>query len=278
VDKMPELPEVQTVVTGLDKLLRGKKIVNTHIYDDMVIGYPVQEEFLNISQDKEIESLSRRGKYIIINFKDSEYKLIVHLRMSGKLLYKDRNDEKDKHTHVIFEFNDDTDLRFNNVRKFGRLYFITENDIEEAGNLKNLGVEPLSENFTLELFEEMLSKRKGMIKPLIMNQEFIAGIGNIYADEALYQAHIKPDRKANTLNEEEIEDLYIAIREILKKGIKMGGTSVSDYVNALGKSGQFQHQLNVYKKEGNKCAKCGAEIEKKKVSGRAARFCPECQN
>ncbi len=275
---MPELPEVQTVVTGLNKMLRNKKIVNTHIYDEMVIGYPEKEDFISLSEGKKIKSLTRRGKYIIINFSDNEHKLVIHLRMSGKLLYKKRNDEKDKHTHVIFEFDDDTDLRFNNIRKFGRLYIITENELEEAGNLSNLGIEPLSDDFTLDLFEGMLDGRKGMIKPLIMNQEFIAGVGNIYADEALFMANIRPDRKANTLSEQEIEDLYNAIRKILKKGIKMGGTSVSDYVNALGKSGKFQHELNVYKKEGEKCEKCGEAIEKKKVSGRSARYCPNCQN
>ena len=274
---MPELPEVQTVVTGLNKMLRDKKVVNTHIYDEMVIGYPEKEDFISLSEGKKIKSLTRRGKYIIINFSDNKHKLVIHLRMSGKLLYKKRNDEKDKHTHVIFEFDDDTDLRFNNIRKFGRLYIITENELEEAGNLSNLGIEPLSDEFTLDLFKEMLASRKGMIKPLIMNQEFIAGVGNIYADEALFMANIRPDRKADTLSEQEIEDLYNAIRKILKKGIKMGGTSVSDYVNALGKSGKFQHELNVYKKEGKKCEYCGAEIEKKKISGRAARFCPECQ-
>ena len=275
---MPELPEVQTVVTGLNKMLRDKKIVNTHIYDEMVIGYPGKEDFISLSEGKKIKSLTRRGKYIIINFSDNKHKLVIHLRMSGKLLYKKRNDEKDKHTHVIFEFDDDTDLRFNNIRKFGRLYFITENELEEAGNLSNLGIEPLSDEFTLDLFEEMLDGRKGMIKPLIMNQEFIAGVGNIYADEALFMSNIKPDRKANTLSEQEIGDLYNAIRKILKKGIKMGGTSVSDYVNALGKSGKFQHELNVYKKEGEKCEKCGEAIEKKKVSGRSARYCPNCQH
>ncbi len=275
---MPELPEVQTVVTGLNKLLRGKKIVNTHIYDDMVIGYPEKAEFIKLSKDKKIKSLSRRGKYIIINLNNNKLKLVVHLRMSGKLLYKKRNDEKDKHTHVIFEFADDTDLRFNNIRKFGRLYIITDDEIGEAGNLANLGIEPLSDEFTLDKFKEMLKDRKGMIKPLIMKQEFIAGIGNIYADEALFIANIRPDRKANTLNDKEIIDLYNAIRDILRKGIKMGGTSVSDYVNALGKSGKFQHELNVYKKDGEKCEKCGAQIEKKKVSGRTARFCPNCQN
>ena len=275
---MPELPEVQTVVTGLNKMLRDKKIVNTHIYDEMVIGYPEKEDFISLSEGKKIKSLTRRGKYIIINFSDNKHKLVIHLRMSGKLLYKKRNDEKDKHTHVIFEFDDDTDLRFNNIRKFGRLYFITENELEEAGNLSNLGIEPLSDEFTLDLFEEMVDGRKGMIKPLIMNQEFIAGVGNIYADEALFMSNIRPDRKANTLSEQEIEDLYNAIRKILKKGIKMGGTSVSDYVNALGKSGKFQHELNVYKKEGEKCEKCGEAIEKKKVSGRSARFCPNCQD
>ncbi|MBS3811904.1 MAG: DNA-formamidopyrimidine glycosylase [Halanaerobiales bacterium] len=274
---MPELPEVQTIVTGLNEILKGKTITNTYIYDDMVIGYPDKKQFIEKSKDKKIMSISRRGKYIIVNFDNNQYRLVIHLRMSGKLLYKERQEGREKHTHVVFEFNDNTDLRFNNVRKFGRLYFIEDDKFENAGNIDNLGLEPLSDKFSLKLFKEMLDKRKGMIKPLLMNQEFIAGIGNIYADEALFLAEIRPDRKANNLKEKEIKALYKQLRKILRKGIKMGGTSISDYVNALGETGKFQKELNVYQREGQKCKICGEEIQKKKISGRSTRFCPNCQ-
>lgn len=274
---MPELPEVQTIVTGLNEILKGKTITNTYIYDDMVIGYPDKKQFIEKSKDKKIMSISRRGKYIIVNFDNNQYRLVIHLRMSGKLLYKERQEGREKHTHVVFEFNDNTDLRFNNVRKFGRLYFIEDDKFENAGNIDNLGLEPLSDKFSLKLFKEMLDKRKGMIKPLLMNQEFIAGIGNIYADEALFLAKIRPDRKANNLKEKEIKALYKQLRKILRKGIKMGGTSISDYVNALGETGKFQKELNVYQREGQKCKICGEEIQKKKISGRSTRFCPNCQ-
>src|SRR6056297_4495 len=274
---MPELPEVQTIVTGLNEILKGKTITNTYIYDDMVIGYPDKKQFIEKSKDKKIMYISRRGKYIIVNFDNNQYRLVIHLRMSGKLLYKERQEGREKHTHVVFEFNDNTDLRFNNVRKFGRLYFIEDDKFENAGNIDNLGLEPLSDKFSLKLFKEMLDKRKGMIKPLLMNQEFIAGIGNIYADEALFLAEIRPDRKANNLKEKEIKALYKQLRKILRKGIKMGGTSISDYVNALGETGKFQKELNVYQREGQKCKICGEEIQKKKISGRSIRFCPNCQ-
>jgi len=274
---MPELPEVQTIVTGLNEILKGKTITNTYIYDDMVIGYPDKKQFIEKSKDKKIMSISRRGKYIIVNFDNNQYRLVIHLRMSGKLLYKERQEGREKHTHVVFEFNDNTDLRFNNVRKFGRLYFIEDDKFENAGNIDNLGLEPLSDKFSLRLLKEMLDKRKGMIKPLLMNQEFIAGIGNIYADEALFLAKIRPDRKANNLKEKEIKALYKQLRKILRKGIKMGGTSISDYVNALGETGKFQKELNVYQREGQKCKICGEEIQKKKISGRSTRFCPNCQ-
>jgi len=274
---MPELPEVQTIVTGLNEILKGKTITNTYIYDDMVIGYPDKKQFIEKSKDKKIMSISRRGKYIIVNFDNNQYRLVIHLRMSGKLLYKERQEGREKHTHVVFEFNDNTDLRFNNVRKFGRLYFIEDDKFENAGNIDNLGLEPLSDKFSLRLLKEMLDKRKGMIKPLLMNQEFIAGIGNIYADEALFLAEIRPDRKANNLKEKEIKALYKQLRKILRKGIKMGGTSISDYVNALGETGKFQKELNVYQREGQKCKICGEEIQKKKISGRSTRFCPNCQ-
>lgn len=275
---MPELPEVQTVVSGLNDILKGKAIKNTIIYDGTVIGYPDNDKFIKLSEGKKIESLDRRGKYIIINFAESEYRLIIHLRMSGKLLYKKRNENRQKHTHVVFEFKDNTDLRFNNVRKFGRMYIINQDSINEAGNLVNLGIEPLSDEFTVDLFKKMLKKRKAMIKPLLMKQEFIAGIGNIYADEALFLSGIRPDRKSNDLSDKEIENLHAEIRKILIKGIKMGGTSISDYVNALGKTGDFQHELNVYNHEGKECVKCGNTIKREKFSGRAARFCPNCQS
>src|SRR6056297_2000966 len=139
---MPELPEVQTIVNGLNDILKEKKIVNTYVYDDMVIGYPKKEDFIKRSKDKIIKEFSRRGKYIIIKFIDSNLRLVIHLRMSGKLLYKNRDEKTQKHTHVVFEFHDNTDLRFNNVRKFGRLYFINKKEIDKAGNLKNLGIEP----------------------------------------------------------------------------------------------------------------------------------------
>jgi formamidopyrimidine-DNA glycosylase len=275
---MPELPEVQTVVSGLNDILKGKTIKNTIIYDNTVVGYPDNDDFIQLSEGKKIKSLDRRGKYIIINFVDSQYRLIIHLRMSGKLLYKERNENREKHTHVVFEFEDNTDLRFNNVRKFGRMYIVNNDSLNEAGNLINLGIEPLSNEFTIELFKKMLKNHKAMIKPLLMNQEFIAGIGNIYADEALFLSGIRPDRKSNELTDKEIRDLHKQIIKILKKGIKMGGTSISDYVNALGKTGDFQHELNVYNNEGKECVKCGEKIQKEKFSGRSARFCPNCQS
>lgn len=274
---MPELPEVQTVVDGLNKLIKDKTIKNTNVFDHTVIGFPNKEDFIKRTENKKILCILRKGKYILIKLAD-DLMIVIHLRMSGKLLFKNREQLKDKHTHLIFEFDDNSDLRFNNVRKFGRLYVVNKKEVDKAGNLRNLGVEPLSEEFDFNLFIKMLKKRKGMIKPLLMNQEFIAGMGNIYTDEALYLAKIRPDRKADSLNRKEVKRLYNSLQKVLKKGIKMGGTTFSDYVNALGESGQFQYQLKVYNQEGTSCKICGEKIVKEKISGRATRYCPECQN
>ncbi|MGM0498579.1 MAG: DNA-formamidopyrimidine glycosylase [Bacillota bacterium] len=275
---MPELPEVETVIKGLRPLVTDRVVTGVEIREKNMIAYPKNdiEAFKNSLIGSKIEAINRRGKYIIIEL-DTAKNMVIHLRMTGKLLVKEVKEFRDKHTHVIFSLNDGQEIRFNNIRKFGRVYLIDKNHPEQAGGLADLGPEPLSDNLTVGDFKKLFNNRRALMKSLLLNQHFIAGIGNIYADEILFRAGVKPDRTADTLTEEEKEAIYYQMREILKKGIIYGGTSFSDYVNAFGEKGSFQEELRVHQRQGEKCYTCGKEIEKIKVSGRSTYFCPQCQ-
>ncbi len=275
---MPELPEVETVVKGLRPIVEDKKITDIEIRVVDLIGYPeddidkFKEELIGSS----ICAVDRRGKYIVFEL-DIDKKMIIHLRMTGKLLVSEVEKYRDKHTHVIFSLDDGQEIRFNNVRKFGRIYLIDPEHPEQAGGFAELGPEPLSEELTAEKFKKLFENRRGIIKSLLMNQKFIAGIGNIYADEILFLSGIRPDRTADTLTDMEKEKIYFNMRDILTKGILYGGTTFSDYVNAFGQEGSFQVELRVYQKEGEECFKCGTPIEKTKIGGRSTHYCPKCQ-
>ncbi len=274
---LPELPEVETVVQGLKDLIKGREIKTVKVREEKIIGYPeIKDEFIHDVSNKKIINLDRRGKCILINL-EKKKTMVIHLRMTGKLLVKESKLPYEKHTHVIFILDNDMDLRFNNVRKFGRIYLVDTGDWKKAGGLKNLGPEPLTDDFTLDCFRAQFKNRRARIKSLLLDQSFIAGLGNIYTDEALYMACINPGRKANTLSQKEIERLYKCICEVLRSGIKYGGTTFSDYVNALGKEGNFQRKLVVYQQQGKKCPDCGEEIVKEKIAGRSTHYCPQCQ-
>ncbi|MFP4021410.1 MAG: bifunctional DNA-formamidopyrimidine glycosylase/DNA-(apurinic or apyrimidinic site) lyase [Halanaerobium sp.] len=275
---MPELPEVETVVKGLRPLITDKIVTAVEIREKNMIAYPENdiESFRDSLIGSKIEAVNRRGKYIIIELSQDK-NMVIHLRMTGKLLVKEVKEFRDKHTHVIFSLNDGQEIRFNNIRKFGRVYLIDKNHPEQAGGLADLGPEPLSEELTLEDFKKLFENRRALMKSLLLNQHFVAGIGNIYADEILFRSAVRPDRTADTLTEAEKEAIYHNMRDILEKGIIYGGTSFSDYVNAFGEKGSFQEELRVHQREGENCYDCGSIIEKIKISGRSTYFCPKCQ-
>lgn len=275
---MPELPEVETVIKGLKPLVEDRIFTGVEIREEKMIAFPEDniKQFKDELQGSKIEDIKRRGKYIIFEL-NTDKNMIIHLRMTGKLLVKEVEEFRDKHTHVIFTLNDGQEIRFNNIRKFGRIYLIDENHPEQAGGLAKLGPEPLSDELSPEDFKKLFKGRSAVIKSLLLNQHFIAGIGNIYGDEILYLAGIKPDRKADTLNDEEKEKIYYRMRDILQKGIIYGGTTFSDYVNAFGEKGSFQEELKVHQREGEKCYSCEGEIKKIKVGGRSTYYCPQCQ-
>ena len=275
---MPELPEVETVVKGLRPLITDRIVTAVEIREENMIAYPEADiqAFKDSLIGSKIDAINRRGKYIIIEL-NTDKNMVIHLRMTGKLLVKEVKEFRDKHTHVIFSLNDGQEIRFNNIRKFGRVYLIDKNHPEQAGGLADLGPEPLSDELTVEDFKKLFEKRRALMKSLLLNQHFVAGIGNIYADEILFRSQVRPDRTADTLTELEKEAIYHNMREILRKGIIYGGTSFSDYVNAFGEKGSFQEELRVHQREGEKCCECDSIIEKIKVSGRSTYFCPQCQ-
>ncbi len=231
-----------------------------------------QEEFERYLVGREVLDVKRRGKYIICHLSGGGA-LIFHLRMTGRLQVVSASQPLDRHDHLILSLDDGNELRFNNVRKLGRVYLVRDEDEVVGG----LGPEPLDDGFTPTDFADLLSGRRGMIKPLLLNQSFIAGIGNIYANEALFVARIHPKRKADSLTGEEIERLYHAIREVLRQGIENRGTTLRHYRDARGREGRNQDLLQVYGRAGQPCPRCGTPIERTVVGGRGTFFCPKCQ-
>lgn len=277
---MPELPEVETIVRGLREPLVGRQFSGVRVGWENLIARPRPElaegppveEFEQGLIGQTILGVRRRGKYLIFVLSGGG-SLIIHLRMTGRLLIKDSGDELDKHDHLIFELDDGQELRFNNVRKLGRVYLVDDED-EIVGKL---GPEPLDDDFTPADFATLLSARRGKIKPLLLNQRFMAGVGNIYADETLFAAHIHPERRAGTLTAEEIVDLYRAIRQVLAQGIQNRGTTFSNYLDTEGREGGNQEYLRVFRRTDQPCPRCGTPIERTVVGGRGTYFCPRCQ-
>lgn len=243
---MPELPEVETIRRQLAKKIIGKKL-----------------------DGKKITGLRRRAKILIIDFSDGSG-LMIHLKLTGQLIF---NGEPGKHTRHIFRFSDGSRLIFNDVRKFGWWKIVNNTKKIE----QNFGPEALTLN--LQTFRDLLKKRpNAKIKPLLMDQKFIAGIGNIYSDEILFASGVHPLRQVKTLEDKEIKLIYSNISKILKEAIKYRGSSVQYYLDACGKKGSYATRHKVYQKEGQKCPRCGTKIKRVKLGGRSAHFCPKCQS
>ena len=270
---MPELPEVETIVRALRPDVTSRTLTGAEInWERQIVGMSATEFSARIA-GQHVESLNRRGKYIIFDLNGDV--LLVHLKMTGRLYVSapEEQDYADRWVHVTFGMDDGNELRFSDLRKFGRLYLVEQ--AEEV--IGKLGPEPLSDQFTLDAFRELISRRKGMLKPLLMNQEFIAGIGNIYADESLWLAQIAPRRRVDTLKPEQIDRLYHAMRKALQQGIENEGASINWYRKPDGTTGTYQDHFNVYDQTGQPCNRCGATIEKVRVAQRGTHYCPSCQ-
>ncbi|MBP0020688.1 MAG: DNA-formamidopyrimidine glycosylase [Cyanobacteria bacterium SBLK] len=280
---MPELPEVETVRRGLNRLTLDREIRGGEVLLARTIAYPISvEAFLQGLQDVSIASWQRRGKYLLASLQKNDREggwLAVHLRMTGQLLWCDRGDPLPPHTRVRLFFTEDKELRFVDIRTFGKMWWIPADcDIEAiVSGLQKLGSEPLTPEFSPVYLKTILSKTKRPIKAVLLDQRAIAGLGNIYADEALFKGKIRPDTIASHLDEEQIECLHQAIEDVLATAIAKGGTTFSDFLNLLGVPGNYGDSALVYGRRGKPCRHCGSAIERLKISGRSSHFCPQCQ-
>ena len=286
---MPELPEVETVVCGLNRLILKKKIVQ--VKHDWPKSFPNLEKDVNdFMIGAEILKVQRRGKAIIIELNNG-WALVTHLRMTGQMVYRGEenwgaghpnddflNDLPNKSTRVEIDFEDQTKLFFNDQRKFGYMKLLPEPEIEELSFFQKLGPEPLEDNFTVEIFKERLLKKKNsLVKPTILDQSVIAGVGNIYADEALWRAKIHPETRIKDFSNIDFKNLHESIRFVMNKSIEKGGSTDRNYVNADGSRGNYLEYAAVYHKNGQPCKRCETEISKIRVGGRGTHFCENCQ-
>ena len=272
---MPELPEVETVRKGLEKQVTGSRIGKVEVFWPNIIREPAVAEFEENLKGEEVLHVGRRGKFLVIQL--THWTLISHLRMEGKYVIKKADDPIQKHTHVIFHLEDGRDLRYLDVRKFGKMSLIPKGEETNAASLVKLGPEPQADQFKFEEMFSKIKKHKKPIKALLLDQTFVAGIGNIYADEVLFRAFILPDRPANSLSEKEARNLYEAILNVMQQAIEAGGTTIRTYQNSFGETGGYQNQLSVYGRHNQACPRCGQLIQKGKVAQRGTHYCPNCQ-
>ena len=273
---MPELPEVETICRMLLPNVQGKKIESTTVFLDRMVKTPAAAEFKMLTEGRSINGIRRRGKYIIFGL-SSGYELIVHLRMTGQLIFLRDNSQEIKYIRIRFDFCDGSSLVFADLRTLGVLYLVKENDSSNIKGLYSMGPEPLSDNFSIEYLQKTLLKKRGRIKSFLLNQQNIGGLGNIYADEALFCAGIRPDRLTTELNNDEITKLYNAVNNVIVAGIDDGGTTFSDYRDGNGNKGRHQDNLYVYQRTKQPCRKCHTIIERTVIGGRSSHYCPECQ-
>ena len=285
---MPELPEVETVRIGLEKKLKDFIIRDIQIIRPSTIAFPTdKDEFIKGLNNSLIDKWNRRGKYLIAKLikisedanLSSNGNLIIHLRMTGHFNWLKRTNTACKHTRVRFFDDQKNELRFIDVRSFGQIWWIRE-DLDPKNIIKglgSLGPEPFSKEFNLEYLKKEFSKRTKSIKAVLLDQRIIAGIGNIYADESLFEAGISPFRKAKTIKKRELIKLRLSIIEVLKKSICSGGTTFSDFRNIEGLNGNYSMQANVYKRAGKQCKRCMNLIQRKKITGRSTHWCNRCQ-
>lgn len=264
---MPELPEVETTVRGLRGPLVGRTVIGVTVLWPNSIKTPIPELKKRLPGQR-IEAITRRGKYLQFHLSGGDT-LFIHLKMSGDLLVEPSDEPPHRHVRTIFDLDNNHQLRFKDMRKFGRVYLVDDPN-KVVGKL---GPEPLADDFTSEDFKALFQRRKGRLKPLLLNQEFIVGVGNIYANESCFIAKIDPRRRADTLSPKELEGLYHAIRQVLNAGITHKGASLDEVY----RGGEYQDHFQVHARAEEPCFKCGTEIQRIVLGGRSTYFCPQCQ-
>ncbi|MDQ3756666.1 MAG: bifunctional DNA-formamidopyrimidine glycosylase/DNA-(apurinic or apyrimidinic site) lyase [Actinomycetota bacterium] len=278
---MPELPEVETIRRDLDREVVGKKIKSVEATGLRTIRrHKSKKEFAARLEGRKITGVLRRGKYLLLKLDGGDV-LVVHLGMSGQLSRtKGPKDPMVKHTHVVITFTQGGQLRYVDPRTFGELFVTSLDEVEAAvPELAHLGFDPLDDVMSWSHFAALLQAKKAKLKPLLMDQKFIAGIGNMYADEILWASGLRPDRSSETLSSQEVRRLYRSMVETLQDAIKHRGSSLADeqYRDLFGEVGGYQGEHKVYDREGQPCRRCRSPISRTKGSGRSTFFCPQCQ-
>ena len=273
---MPEMPEVEIIRRYLDTQVAGKTIMNLDIRLPRMIKWPDVEGFRALVTGRTIKGMNRRGKYLLMEL-DNDSKVVFHLRMTGRLVYEPTGETSDHHARVIFHLQDGASLVYGDTRTLGTIHGLKPQKSGMLKGLAEMGPEPLSAEFTAEYLYKTANQRKVAIKSFLLNQKYIGGIGNIYADEALFLARIHPKRQANSLTQSECSSLWESVNKVIAAGIADGGTTFRDYQNGEGGKGSHQEHLYVYGRKGEQCRNCGAVIERITVGGRGTHFCPNCQ-
>ena len=273
---MPELPEVETIRQRLAPFVEGRKFERVSILDPRVTRPLDPEEVAAELAGEVVAKLDRRGKYLIFRFVSGRA-LLIHLRMTGNLLHGPNGAAaEDPHRRAVVTLDDGSDVTYRDVRRFGT-WLLLEPGEDEPYLAQRLGGEPLAASFTARTLASRVARRTAPIKAALLDQRTVAGMGNIYADEALWDARIHPLRPAGDLNPDELKRLRRSIRRALERGIERQGTTLSDYRMPDGGRGAMQHELRVYGRDGEPCDRCGTPIEKTRVAGRGTWFCPKCQ-
>lgn len=266
---MPELPEVETIRRDLQELITGQTLRQLSVHERVhLLQNTTEAEMESRLLGQTLRSVGRRGKYLLFDFGTDT--LVLHLRMSGRLLT-----EPSHHARLTLTF-DETTLHFDDARRFGMLFISTTKNVEELQPIRKLGLEPFSDDYTLEAFSALMSTDQE-IKRLLLDQHKVAGIGNIYACEALFDARLHPERPARSLDEAEVHALCTAIPDVLQRAIDAGGTSLRSYETPAGELGHFQDEFSVYGRAGRPCSLCGTPVERIVQGGRSTFFCPRCQ-
>ncbi|MGI6120158.1 MAG: bifunctional DNA-formamidopyrimidine glycosylase/DNA-(apurinic or apyrimidinic site) lyase [Desulfosporosinus sp.] len=272
---MPELPEVETIRRTLLEHVRNQRIEEIKLIWPTAVSGWEDKTFEELVIGRRIRTIDRRGKYLLIML-DADLTLMAHMRMTGNLYYYPAYQEPEKHTHVVFHL-ERGEVHFSDMRKFGRIQAIPTPLCFSQTSLRKLGPEPLAEEFTSTVLRDRFGKKKVFLKAALLDQTVLAGMGNIYVDEALFRARLLPSRRVGTLTEEEIVKLHRAIQNVLQAGIDAHGTSYRDYRDANGEEGSFQQALQVYGRGGKPCLICGQTLERIRLAGRGTVYCARCQ-
>jgi formamidopyrimidine-DNA glycosylase len=274
---MPELPEVETIRSRLAPALAGRRFERVEISDSRLTRPVPPDAVADALEGERVADVRRRGKYLVVVFESGRH-LLVHLRMTGNVLHPaPEGREDDPHVRAVVRLDDGSDVIYRDVRRFGTWDLLEPGELDGYFAARRLGVEPLGRAFTTAAFARSLAGRKAPVKAALLDQRAAAGIGNIYADEALWHARLNPLTPAGTLTQEELAVLRDGVRKALRLGIRRQGATLRDYRGADGSRGRMQHEFRVYGREGEPCERCGTPIAKTRVAGRGTWYCPACQ-